>query len=235
MNEHMLTFRDVAEVFAGAFIGGLIFWRLRLPLIVGYIIAGLVLSPLTPGIRVHDVHTFETMAEVGVILLMFSIGIEFSIPELLQVKWVALIGAPIGILLSIGLGVGTGMLLGWPFAQGIAIGCIISVASTMVLMRFLMDRGELASEHGRVMITLTLVEDLAVVILTVLLPSLGSPGGTDYGQVLWKIGKAFLLLIPVVVVAWKIVPRLLDRSERTGNDEISILLALTICMVTAAL
>jgi len=235
MNEHMLIFRDIAEVFAGAFIGGLIFWRLRLPLIVGYIIAGLVLSPLTPGIRVHDVHTFETMAEVGVILLMFSIGIEFSIPELLQVKWVALIGAPIGILCSIGLGMGTGMLLGWPFAQGIAIGCIISVASTMVLMRFLIDRGELGSEHGRVMITLTLVEDLAVVILTVLLPSLGSPGGAQYGQVLWKIGKAVLLLIPVVVVAWKIVPRLLDRSERTGNDEISILLALTICMVTAAL
>jgi monovalent cation:H+ antiporter-2, CPA2 family len=235
MNEHMLIFRDVAEVFAGAFIGGLIFWRLRLPLIVGYIIAGLVLSPLTPGLRVHDVHTFETMAEVGVILLMFSIGIEFSIPELLQVKWVALIGAPIGILFSIGLGMGTGMLLGWPFAQGIAIGCIISVASTMVLMRFLIDRGELGSEHGRVMITLTLVEDLAVVILTVLLPSFGSPGGAQYGQVLWKIGKAILLLIPVVVVAWKIVPRLLDRSERTGNDEISILLALTICMVTAAL
>ena len=72
------------------------------------------------------------MAEVGVMLLMFSIGIEFSIPELLQVKWVALVGAPIGILLSIGLGVGVGHLLGWSLPQGVAIGCIISVASTMV-------------------------------------------------------------------------------------------------------
>ena len=141
------------------------------------------------------------MAEVGVILLMFSVGIEFSIPELLRVKWVALIGAPIGISLSIGLGVAAGILLGWPLLQGVAVGCIISVASTMVLMRLLMDRGELGSEAGRVMITLTLVEDLAVIILTVLLPGLGSSSGADYAPVLWKIGKALLLLVPVVVPA----------------------------------
>src|SRR5271154_2361175 len=152
-------------VFAGALISGLLFWRLRQPLILGYVLAGLILSPLTPGPRIHDVHIFEMMAEVGVILLMFSIGIEFSIPELLRVKWVALIGAPIGISLSIGLGIGAGILLGWPFYQGVAVGCIISVASTMVLMRLLMDRGELGSQSGRIMVTLTLVEDLAVVIL----------------------------------------------------------------------
>src|SRR5580698_10197658 len=135
MSEPMFIFRDIAMVFAVAFIAGLLFWRLRQPLILGYVLAGLLLSPLTPGPHVHDVHTFEIMAEVGVILLMFSVGIEFSIPELLRVKWVALIGAPIGIALSIALGAGAGARLGWPFAQGIAVGCIISVASTMVLMR----------------------------------------------------------------------------------------------------
>ena len=132
MHEPMFIFRDIAMVFAGALIGGFVFWRLRQPLILGYVLAGLIISPLTPGIRVHDVHTFEMMAEVGVMLLMFSIGIEFSIPELLQVKWVALVGAPIGILLSVGLGVGAGELLGWSLPQGVAVGCIISVASTMV-------------------------------------------------------------------------------------------------------
>src|SRR5271163_4236905 len=177
-------------VFAGAFILALVFWRLRQPLILGYVLAGLVLSPLTPGPHVHDVHTFEIMAEVGVILLMFSVGIEFSIPELLRVKWVALLGAPLGICLSIGIAVALGKLLGWPFSQSVAVGCIISVASTMVLMRLLMDRGELASESGRIMVTLTLVEDLAVVILTVILPSLGSSNGADYGHVAWRIGKA---------------------------------------------
>ena len=235
MNEPMFIFRDIAMVFGAALFMGLLFSRLRQPLILGYVLAGLIISPLTPGPRVHDVHTFELMAEIGVILLMFSVGVEFSIPELLRVKWVAFIGAPLGIMLSIGLGVGVGLLLGWPIPQGIAVGSIVSVASTMVLMRLLMDRGELNSEHGRVMVTLTLVEDLAVVILTVLIPSFASPSLSDYAQVLWKIGKAILLLVPVVLAGWKIVPRLLTRVERICNDEISVLFALTICLVVAAI
>jgi monovalent cation:H+ antiporter-2, CPA2 family len=231
----MFIFRDIAMVFACAFVVALLFWRLRQPLILGYVFAGLILSPLTPGPQVHDVQTFEMMAEVGVILLMFSVGIEFSIPDLLRVKWVALIGAPVGISLSIGLGIIAGIVLGWPFSQGVAVGCIISVASTMVLMRLLMDRGELGSEPGRLMVTLTLVEDLAVIILTVLLPGLGSSKGADYTHVLWRISKALLLLVPVVFAGWKIVPRLLARVEKTCNDEISLLLALTICLVVAAI
>jgi len=233
MPEHSLIYRDIAMVFAGAFICGLLAWRLRQPILLGYVLAGLILSPLTPGLKVHDVHTFEVMAEIGVILLMFSVGIHFSIPDLLKVKWVALLGAPLGILLSVGLGVGTGALLGWPLLQGVAVGCIISVASTMVMMRLLMDRGELSSESGRVMITLTLVEDLAVVILTILLPSLNSSEG-NYAQVAWKIGRALLLLVPIVLAGWKLVPRLLSRIEKTCNDEISLLLGLTICLVVAA-
>jgi len=231
--EHSLIYRDIAMVFACAFVCGLLAWRLRQPILLGYVLAGLILSPLTPGIRVHDVRTFEIMAEIGVILLMFSVGIEFSIPELLKVKWVAVLGAPFGILVSVGLGVGVGALLGWPLLQGIAVGCIISVASTMVMMRLLMDRGEISSESGRVMITLTLVEDLAVVILTILLPGLASSEG-NYGQVAWKISRALLLLVPIVIAGWKIIPRLLSRIEKTGNDEISLLLALTICLVVAA-
>jgi monovalent cation:H+ antiporter-2, CPA2 family len=234
MPDHSLIYRDIAMVFAAAFVCGLIAWRLRQPILLGYVLAGLILSPLTPGPRVHDVHTFETMAEIGVILLMFSVGIEFSIPELLKVKWVALVGAPLGILLSVGIGAGIGAILGWPLLQGIAVGCIISVASTMVMMRLLMDRGELSSESGRVMITLTLVEDLAVVILTILLRGLNSPEG-GFAPVAWKIGRAILLLIPIAIAGWKFVPRLLSRVERTCNDEISLLLALTICLVVAAL
>jgi monovalent cation:H+ antiporter-2, CPA2 family len=230
----MFIFRDIAMVFAAAVAGGLLFWRLRQPLILGYVLAGLIVSPLTPGLRIHDVHTFEIMAEVGVVLLMFTVGTEFSIPELLRVKWVALIGAPIGISLCIGLGIGAGLSLGWPLAQGIAVGSIISVASTMVLMRVLIDRGELGSQTGRVMVALTLVEDLVVVILTVLLPGLAPSNHADFSQILWKIAKALLLLVPVVLAGWKIIPRLLYRAEKTGNDEIAVLLALTICLAIAA-
>jgi monovalent cation:H+ antiporter-2, CPA2 family len=233
--ENTLIFRDIAMVFAAALACGFFAWWIRQPILLGYVVAGLILSPLTPGIHVHDVHVFELMAEIGVVLLMFSVGIEFSIPDLLRVKWIALFGSPLGILLSVGLCVGVGALMGWPLKQSLAVGCIVSVASTMVLMRLLMDRGELGTESGRVMIALTLVEDLVVVILTVLLPGLGSEGGADYGHVAWKIGKALLLLIPIVAAAWKLMPALLARVEKTCNDEISLLLALTTCLVVAAL
>jgi CPA2 family monovalent cation:H+ antiporter-2 len=233
MPDHSLIYRDIAMVFAGAFICGLLAWRLRQPVLLGYVLAGLILSPLTPGPHVHDVRVFETLAEIGVILLMFSVGIEFSIPELLKVKWVALLGAPLGISLSIGIGAGVGALLGWPILQGVAVGCIISVASTMVMMRLLMDRGELSSESGRVMITLTLVEDLAVVILTILLPSLNS-SEAGFLSIVWRICRALLLLVPILIAGWKFVPRLLSKVERACNDEISLLLALTICLVVAA-
>lgn len=235
MADQFLIFRDIAMVFAAAFFCGLLAWRLRQPILLGYVLAGLLLSPLTPGPRVHDVHEFEIMAEIGVVLLMFSVGIEFSIPDLLRVRWVALAGAPLGILVSIALGTGIGALLGWPLVQGVAVGCIVSVASTMVLMRLLMDRNELSSDAGRVMITLTLVEDLAVVILTVLLPELAPGSGANFLNVALKIGKALLLLIPIAIAAWKLVPALLTRIERTCNDEISLLCGLTICMVIAAL
>jgi len=233
MPDHSLIYRDIAMVFAGAFICGLLAWRLRQPVLLGYVLAGLILSPLTPGPHVHDVRVFETLAEIGVILLMFSVGIEFSIPELLKVKWVALLGAPLGISLSIAIGAGVGALLGWPVLQGVAVGCIISVASTMVMMRLLMDRGELSSESGSVMITLTLVEDLAVVILTILLPSLNS-SEAGFLSIVWRICRALLLLVPILVAGWKFVPRLLSKVERACNDEISLLLALTICLVVAA-
>lgn len=231
----MLIFRDIAIVLAAAAAAGMLAWRLHQPLILGYVLAGLVLSPLTPGPQVHDVHTFEVMAEIGVILLMFTIGAEFSVPELLRVKWIALIGAPIGIGLSIALGIGVGAVLGWPLTQGLAVGGIISVASTMVLMRLLMERGELRSQAGRVMITLTLVEDLAVIVLTILLPSLSPSSNASLLQIVWKLGQAILLLVPVVFAAWKIIPRLLDRVARIGNEEISLLVMLTICLVVATI
>src|SRR5579863_4954208 len=235
MEPNPLLFRDLTYIFLAAVFGGLVAWRLRLPLILGFIVGGIVISPFTPGPHLSQLHTFEVFAEVGVVLLMFSIGVEFSIPDLLRVKWVALVGAPLGILFFIFLGVGTGMLMGWPLAQGIAVGSIISVASTMVLLQLLMDRGEISSEAGRIMITLSLVEDLAVVILTILLPSLAPSDSTSYGQVAWKIGKALLLLVPVVLAGWKLLPRLLARIEKTCNDEISLLFSLTICLAIAAI
>ena len=228
-------YRDLAYVFGAAVVGGGAAKLLRQPLIVGYVLGGILIGPFTPGPRLSQIHEFELLAEVGVILLMYSIGLEFSFAELLEVKWVAILGAPIGILLSVGMGVGAGWLMGWPLMQGVAVGAVVSVASTMVLSRFLNDRGELRSAHGKVMIAITLVEDLVVVVLTVILPSLGN---LEKGQLLTvgiAVGKAILILIPITLLAAKLVPKLLRRVADAGSEELYLLVVLALGFSTAAI
>jgi CPA2 family monovalent cation:H+ antiporter-2 len=235
MQPDPVIFRDLAYVFVAAVLGAAAAWLARQPLILGYVAGGILIGPFTPGPSVSDVHTFEVVAEIGVVLLMFSIGIEFSLSDLLRVKWIALIGGPLGIALSALLGLGVGALLGWPPLQGIVIGIVVSVASTMVLARLLIDRGELQSRHGQVMIGITLVEDLAVVVLTVLLPALGALEPGRLLAIAGALGKSALILAPFTYLAWKVVPTLLLRVARTGNDELFLMVALALGLGTAAL
>jgi CPA2 family monovalent cation:H+ antiporter-2 len=227
--------RDLAWVIVAAVVGGTLAWLARQPVLLGYLVGGVVVGRFTPGPTVSDTHTFELFAEIGVVLLMFSIGIEFSLRDLLRVRWVALLGGPLGIILTAALGAGTGLLLGWPPLQGLAIGLVISVASTMVLVRLLMDRGELHSVHGRVMIGLSLVEDLAVVALTVLIPALGARGPERPVAVAIAIAKAAAVLGPVLVLAARGVPPLMRRVARTQNDELFLLVVLAIALSIGAL
>jgi K+:H+ antiporter len=235
MEANPILFRDLTYIFLAAVLGGLVAWRLRLPLILGFILGGIAVSPFTPGPHLSDLHTFEVFAEVGVVLLMFSIGVEFSIPDLMRVKWVALVGAPIGILLMVGVAVTAAKLLGWGITEGVVIGATISVASTMVLARVLSDSGKLSTTYGRVMIGITLVEDLAVICMTVILPVLGGSGDGRFAKAAWTLGKALVLLVPLVFLAVKVIPRLLRRVKLTCNSELLLLVAIAICLGTAAL
>jgi CPA2 family monovalent cation:H+ antiporter-2 len=235
MEPNPILFRDLTYVFVAAVLGGLVAWRLRLPLIIGFVLGGIAISPFTPGPRLSDLHTFEVFAEVGVVLLMFSIGVEFSIPELMRVKSVALIGGPIGILLMVLCSVGAGQLVGWSVTESLVIGAAVSVASTMVMARLLSDSGRLATTYGRAMIGITLVEDLAVICMTVVLPVLGNSSDGGWRMAIWVLGKALLLLVPMIFLAMKVIPPLLRRVKLTCNSELQLLVAIAICLGTAAL
>ncbi len=230
-----LFFRDLSYVLIAAVLGGVLARAVRQPLVIGFVFGGMLIGPFTPGPTVSDLHTFELFADIGVILLMFSIGIEFSIKDLLREKWVALLGAPLGMLLTVAMGLGVGSLLGWPPLQGAVVGIVISVASTMVLVQLLIDRGELHTTHGRLMVGIALVEDLAVVVMTVLLPALGAlePGRlVAIGDALLR---AVIILVPFLYLANKVVPRILGRVAATQSDELFLLVALAIGLGTAAI
>ncbi len=234
MAEHFL-YRDLALVFAGAAIGGLVAHRFRQPTILGYVLAGIVLGPFTPGPHVRDVHGLEILAEIGVILLMYSIGIEFSPRDLLQVKWIGVIGGPLGIFLSVAFGIAAGLPVGLTVAQGAAMGAIVSVASTMVLSRLLIDAGRLHSPEGMAAIGITLVEDVAVVVMTIILPLFGNLTGEKLADLGLLLGKAALILGPLAFAAWKLVPPLLARVAKTESPELFILVAVALGFGTAAI
>jgi CPA2 family monovalent cation:H+ antiporter-2 len=233
MSADPIVFRDLAYVFVAAVLGGSLAWLARQPLILGYVLGGLLISPLTPGPSVTDIHTFELFAEIGVVLLMFSLGIEFSLKDLMGVKWIALVGGPLGIIMSTVLGLGVGTLLGWSPIKGAVVGMVLSPASTMVLARLLLDRGELHSRHGRIMIGITLVEDLAAVVLIILIPALG-----EIQDRFVAVAKALLtagaILLPFFYVASRLLPAILARVARTRNDELLLLVTLALGLGAAA-
>ena len=235
MAEHSIIFKELSYVFIAAIVGGVLAWRLRQPLILGYVVAGIALSPFTPGPAVREAHTFQVVAEVGVVFLMFSIGLEFSLDELLEVKWVSLVGGPLGVVLLSLLGAGVGLLLGWGAMRGLVVGMTISVASTMVLSRLLMDSHQLQSTHGKIMIGITLVEDLVVVVLTILMPVLVSLTPHHLLGVGQALGKAALILAPIGFLAVYLVPRLLAWVARSQSKELFLLVLLAVCLGTAAL
>ena len=234
MEADPLLFRDLTFIFVAAIAGGLLAWRLKLPLILGFVFGGILISPFTPGIKISDHHAFEVFAEVGVVLLMFSIGVEFSIPDLMRVKWIALGGGTLGILLSLALALGASWLAGWSMIQGIVMGATISVASTMVLARLLADRDAMGTDYGRVMIGITLVEDIAVVFMTIIIPIFSGPAEGRFTKAAWTLGKAVLLLVPLAFLAMTVVPRVLRRVSRTKDPELFLLVAIAICLVSAS-
>jgi CPA2 family monovalent cation:H+ antiporter-2 len=234
MAAEAVLYRDLAYVFVAAVLGGLIAKRLGQPLIMGYVVGGILIGPFTPGPTLSDIHVLELFAEIGVILLMYSIGIEFSFRDLLRVKWVALIGGPVGLLVVTALAVLVGRLLGWNILESLTIGAVTSLASTMVLSQLLIDRGELHSEHGRVMIGITLVDDLAFVIMIVLVPVLTTASGSEFLSIGAGFGEALLILVPVIFIAAKLVPPLMARIPDTANQELRILIALALGFATAA-
>jgi CPA2 family monovalent cation:H+ antiporter-2 len=230
----------IAVSLAFAFVGGLLAVRLRLPPLVGYLLAGIVVGPFTPGF-VADAKLAPQLAEIGVILLMFGVGTHFSIRELFAVRRVALPGAFTQIIVATALGAGAATLWGWSLGAGIIFGLSLSVASTVVLLRALEDRDMIKSDDGRIAIGWLVVEDLLMVLTLVLLPALTGVLGGDLpsnGGSLWPgvgitIGKVVLFIGLMLIAGVRFFPWLLSRVERTGSRELFTLAVIALALGVA--
>jgi CPA2 family monovalent cation:H+ antiporter-2 len=223
-----------------AFVFGLIATRLHVSAIVGYLLAGVAVGPFTPGF-VADTRLAPQLAELGVILLMFGVGLHFSVRDLLAVRAVAIPGAVGQIVLTTVLTAALVSIWGWSVAEGVVLGLAISVASTVVLLRSLMDRDLLRSYPGRAAVGWLIVEDLFTVLVLVLLPALAEASGTsgriDPGPLLLTLaitlGKVALLVVLMLIVGVRVVPWLLTEVQRTGSRELFTLAVLTVALGVA--
>lgn len=234
MSQELHLLVNIAVAVAVALVGGLLAHSLRQPVIVGYLLAGVVIGPFTPGFT-GDHEQIAALAEVGVIFLMFALGIEFSLADLARVRNVALIGTSVQVLLTLAAGLGLGFALGWPFGQGLFFGGVIAISSTMVVLKMLMERGETGTRHGQVMLGMLIVQDLATVLLIVLLPRLAGGEGIDVVDLVVTLAKGVGFVAATLVLGARVVPRLMASVERIGSAELFLLVAVTLALGAATL
>jgi CPA2 family monovalent cation:H+ antiporter-2 len=231
----------IAAALGLALVMGFLAARLKLPALVGYLIAGIIIGPATPGF-VADLELSRQLAEIGVMLLMFGVGLHFSLEDLLAVRRIALPGAIVQMTVATLLGAGVTSLWGWNLAAGIVFGLSLSVASTVVLLRALESRGMLETVNGRIAVGWLVVEDLATVLVLVLLPTLslwlgGNAGGAApvpgdrnlLTTLALTLGQVAVFIALMLVVGRRVFPWLLWQIAGTGSREL-----FTLCVVAAA-
>jgi CPA2 family monovalent cation:H+ antiporter-2 len=213
---------DIAIIIVAGLIGGLIAQRLGQPLILGYIFAGIAVGPHTGGVTISEIHDIELLAEIGVALLLFALGIEFSLKELQPVRKIALLGTPIQILLAMGLGVGIGQLLGWSWMASIWFGGMISLSSTMIILKTLMSQGRMGTLSSRVMIGMLIVQDLAVVPLMIILPQLENLE-TGLSALGFAAIRAAIFIAAMIFVGTRVIPAIMKIVARWNSRELFLL------------
>lgn len=224
----------LAIALSAAFIAGFIARRIGLPAIVGYLLAGVAVGPFTPGLTA-DPHIALELAEIGVALLMFGVGLHFSIADLVSVYRIAVPGALGQIAVATGLGAAAGVAFGWDLRASVVLGLAVSVASTVVLIRALEHRGLTSSEPGRVAIGWLIVEDLVTVVVLVMLPVLASTGGAadHIGDLGLALLKAAALTGVMLVIGARLLPWALTRVEREGSRELFTLAVVAVALGVA--
>ncbi|HEY3063041.1 MAG TPA: cation:proton antiporter [Chloroflexota bacterium] len=223
---------NLALALVAALLGAVIALRLRQSAVIGYIAAGIVIGPFTPGL-VADPHAVEEIADVGLVFLLFTIGAELSLRDLLRAGKVALVGGGVQVLATMVIGYITGRALGWETAGSLFLGAALAISSGAVLSKILGERGELEAEHGRIALAWSTVQDLATIVLVVLLPALSAGRASNLQDVALALGKAGLFLVILVPTGLKVFPALFEWLAGLRNRELFVLAVAAVALGTA--
>ena len=232
MVEGLSIGRDLLIVLAVAIAGGMLARWLRLPVILGYLAGGIAIGPFGMG-WVHDTGTIDSLANIGVVLLLFAIGLEFSLKELLKLGKVAVLGGIAQIVLTSIVGFGLGRAVGLSITGSVFFGFIISLSSTMVVLKLLMDRGEIDTTHGRVMLGILLMQDLSVVPMMVAMPAVAGQLGGLWATLGIALAKAVGFIAVMLVLGYWVMPWFLKKVAGQRTRELFLLTVIVVCLAAA--
>jgi len=226
----ILFLHDLAAVMIVAGMVTLLFHRLKQPVVLGYLLAGFIIGPNTPPFSfIHDEATIQIMADLGVVFLMFSLGLEFSFRKLRRVGLSPLLIAAFEILVMTFSGYLLGSMFGWSKADCVFLGIMLSLTSTMIVVKGLRDRGEIHSKHAEMIAGVNLSEDIFVILLMVALPGFALTGSLPTVELVMILSKLFIFLVAAVVVGLLLVPRLLRYIVRYTTEETLLIVSLGLC------
>jgi CPA2 family monovalent cation:H+ antiporter-2 len=234
---HGITFlQDLAVVMIVAGLVTLIFRRLRQPVVLGYIVAGFIIGPHTPPFPlIQDEETIKILADLGVVFLMFSLGLEFHFRKLRAVGPSALVVAAFEIMFMIWIGIQLGTLLGWPMTDRVFLGVMLALTSTMIVVKSLRDSGQIREKHGQLISGISIFDDIFVIFVMILLPGFVRSGHLPAGEIAGNLLRLFFFLVAAVVVGLLVVPRLLRYASRFGSEEMLLIVTLGLCFGVALL
>src|SRR6266704_930941 len=224
--------KDLAIIFAVSLLVILVFHRIKLPALPGFIVAGVLLGPNALGL-VSDAHQVESLAEVGVIVLLFTIGIEFSLSRLREMGRQVVAGGGAQVGLTVALGAGLAMALHVNWRVSLLLGCLVALSSTAIVLKGLTDKGEIDAPPGRLATGVLIFQDLCVVPMMLVLPFLAGRSGGGAGALFLALGKAVLVVISVLVLARTVVPRVLAEILKTRSRELFLIAVILVGTLTA--
>jgi CPA2 family monovalent cation:H+ antiporter-2 len=228
--EHALFIQDLAVVMLVAGVVTLLFHQFKQPVVLGYLLAGFIVGPWTPPFPlVHDEATIKTLSELGVILLMFSLGLHFSLSKLKQVGLVALVASLLEIILMCGIGYVVGRAFGWSRMDCIFLGALLSISSTTIIAKALEELGLEKAKFAEMIFGILIVEDILAIAMLALLSGLGTTEALAWGEVGLKLGRLILFMVTLLIVGLLVVPRLLDYVIKFRSREMLLITSLALC------
>jgi CPA2 family monovalent cation:H+ antiporter-2 len=227
-----VIFTDLFIIFLVSVPVAIICLRLKLPILVGFMLTGILIGPFGLGL-ITELEVIETLAEIGVMLLLFTIGLEFSIGRLRKMRNLIVIGGSIQAGLTIAVTAVIAVAFGRPLNQAVFFGFLVTLSSTAIVLKSYSERNELNSPHGRAGVGILLFQDISVVLMMLIVPALGGTGEAGEGSPIYALGVSLVALVAIVGVAWVSIPKILEQVVKLRNPELLLLTAALISLGTA--